>query len=88
MTDPAEKDPFDLDHFVQAQAAIYDTALDEIRQGNKQSRWMWFIFPQIVGLGSSPIAQRFAVESMDEARAYLAHHLLGARYRECVDALQ
>lgn len=88
MIDPTTEDPFDLDRFVQAQAATYDTALDEIRQRDKRSHWMWFIFPQIVGLGSSPMAQRFAIESLDEARVYLDHALLGLRYRECVDALQ
>jgi uncharacterized protein (DUF1810 family) len=88
MTDLTTEDPFDLDRFVQAQAAIYDTALDEIRQGDKQSHWMWFIFPQIVGLGSSPMAQRYAIEALDEAQAYLDHALLGLRYRECVSALQ
>ncbi|WP_206245766.1 DUF1810 domain-containing protein [Novosphingobium terrae] len=81
-------DPFDLDRFVEAQTAIYDTALGEIRQGDKRSHWMWFIFPQIVGLGTSPMAQRYALESLDEARAYLDHALLGHRYRECVGALQ
>lgn len=81
-------DPFDLDRFVEAQTAIYDTALGEIRQGDKRSHWMWFIFPQIVGLGTSPMAQRYAIESLNEARAYLDHALLGNRYRECVAALQ
>lgn len=88
MAEPMKDDPFDLERFVEAQAPTYDTALDEIRQGDKRSHWMWFIFPQIVGLGSSPIAQRYAVESLAEAQAYLAHPLLGARYRESIDALQ
>lgn len=88
MTSPTEDDPFDLARFVQAQAAVYDTALAEIRHGNKQSHWMWFIFPQIAGLGSSPMAQRYAIESLDEVRAYLAHPLLGARYLACVSTLQ
>jgi uncharacterized protein (DUF1810 family) len=87
MTD-LKDDPFDLERFVQAQVAIYDTSLHEIRCGAKQSHWMWFIFPQIVGLGTSPMAQRYAIESLDEAKAYLAHPLLGLRYRECVSALQ
>lgn len=87
MTDPKD-DPFDLDRFVQAQVAIYDTALDEIRHGAKRSHWMWFIFPQIVGLGSSPMAQRYAIGSLAEAQTYLNHPLLGQRYRDCVSALQ
>jgi uncharacterized protein (DUF1810 family) len=88
MRQATTDDPFDLDRFLQAQEAVYPTALEEIRSGNKQSHWMWFIFPQIVGLGSSPMAQRYAIESLEEGRAYLAHPVLGARYRECVRALQ
>ncbi len=79
---------FDLDRFVAAQAQIYDTALGEIRRGAKRSHWMWFIFPQIAGLGSSEMARRYAIASLDEARAYLAHPVLGARLRDCVAALQ
>ncbi|RYG89839.1 MAG: DUF1810 domain-containing protein [Alphaproteobacteria bacterium] len=81
-------DPYDLDRFVSAQARGYDTALAEIRRGAKRSDWMWYIFRQIAGLGRSETAQRFAIQSMDEARAYLAHPVLGARLRECVSALQ
>lgn len=88
MRQATTDDPFDLDRFLQAQEAVYPTALEEIRAGNKQSHWMWFMFPQIVGLGSSPMAQRYAIESLEEARAYLAHPVLGVRYRECVRALQ
>lgn len=77
-----------LDRFAEAQASTYATALAEIRRGAKRSHWMWFIFPQLAGLGRSPTAQFYAIGSLDEARAYLAHPLLGARYRECVDALQ
>ncbi len=77
-----------LERFVEAQATTYATALDEIRRGAKRSHWMWFIFPQLAGLGRSPTAQFYAVRSVGEARAYLAHPLLGPRYRECVDALQ
>lgn len=88
MTEAISDDPFDLDRFLQAQEAIYETALAEIRNGNKQSHWMWFIFPQMAGLGSSPMAQRYGLESLDEGRAYLAHPVLGERYRECVGALQ
>lgn len=77
-----------LNRFVEAQASTYATALAEIRRGAKHSHWMWFIFPQLAGLGRSAIAQFYALGSRDEARAYLEHPLLGARYRECVEALQ
>ena len=63
--------------------AIYDTVIGELTAGRKRSHWMWFIFPQLRGLGSSPTAVRFAITSADEARAYLAHELLGPRLREC-----
>ncbi len=78
-------DPFDLERFVTAQDAqsTYDRALAELRAGRKQSHWMWFVFPQIAGLGSSPTARRFAIGSLDEARAYLRHPVLGRRLREC-----
>lgn len=79
---------FDLNRFVTAQADSYGTALAELRRGAKRSHWMWFIFPQIAGLGRSDMARRYAIGSLDEARAYLAHPLLGARLRECVGALQ
>ena len=82
------QDPYDLERFVAAQATSYETALGEMRRGAKRSHWMWFIFPQIAGLGSSSMAQRYAIRSLDEARAYLDHPLLGQRYRECVAALQ
>lgn len=78
---------FDLDRFVEAQAAIYAQALAELRRGRKQSHWMWFVFPQIAGLGSSPTARHYAVASADEARAFLAHPLLGARLREGAAAM-
>lgn len=81
-------DRFDLQRFVDAQATTYDGALGEIRRGAKQGHWMWFIFPQIAGLGRSQIAQRYAIGSLDEARAYLGHAILGSRLRACVDALQ
>ncbi|KTR82983.1 calpastatin [Novosphingobium barchaimii] len=77
----------DLHRFVAAQAQTYADALAEIRAGAKRSHWMWFIFPQIAGLGRSTMAQHYAIASLDEARAYLAHPLLGARLRECVSAL-
>lgn len=74
---------FDLQRFVDAQAPVYDTAVAELRAGHKRSHWMWFIFPQLAGLGRSAMAQRYAIASSDEAAAYLAHPLLGARLREC-----
>jgi uncharacterized protein (DUF1810 family) len=76
-------DPFDLQRFVDAQAPVYDAVRQELKAGRKQSHWMWFIFPQIAGLGLSPMSIRFAIISLDEARAYLAHPVLGARLREC-----
>ena len=83
---PAQ-DPFNLARFVDAQENVYATALAEIRSGRKRSHWMWFIFPQFTGLGSSPMAHRFAIGSADEARAYLAHPILGRRLIECAEAL-
>ncbi len=76
-------DPFHLQRFVDAQDATYEQARRELADGNKRSHWMWFIFPQIQGLGSSPTAQRYAITDLAEARAYLAHPLLGPRIREC-----
>ena len=76
-------DPFHLQRFVEAQQSTYIHARAELTAGSKQSHWMWFIFPQIAGLGSSSTAQRFAIRSMDEATAYLAHPVLGPRLREC-----
>lgn len=77
----------DLSRFVDAQADIYDTALAEIRLGQKRSHWMWFIFPQLRGLGHSAMARHYGIASLDEARAYLAHPVLGPRYRTCVEAV-
>ena len=77
----------DLDRFLAAQAGVYDRALAELTAGRKRTHWMWFVFPQIAGLGSSPTAQRYAITSLDEARAYLAHPVLGPRLRECAGAL-
>jgi uncharacterized protein (DUF1810 family) len=77
-----------LDRFVEAQASTYATALAEIRRGAKRSHWIWFIFPQLAGLGSSSTAQYYGIRSAAEARAYLDHPVLGARYLECVAALQ
>jgi len=86
--DAMREDAFDLARFVKAQAGIYEQALAEIRSGRKRSHWMWFIFPQFAGLGHSPMAQRYAIGSIAEARAYLAAPVLGTRYRECVASLQ
>lgn len=77
----------DVERFVAAQAGIYPTALAELLAGEKRSHWMWFIFPQISGLGHSAMARAYAIGSLDEARAYLSHKVLGPRYRECVRAL-
>lgn len=76
-------DPFDLTRFVVAQAPVYDTVLEELRDGRKRSHWMWFVFPQLRGLGGSPTAVRYGIGSLQEARAYLSHDLLGPRLREC-----
>jgi len=78
-------DPFALERFVAAQAGVIDRVLDELRAGRKQSHWMWFIFPQVAGLGRSPTAVHYAIASLDEARAYLAHPVLGARLRACTE---
>ncbi len=80
-------DPFDLARFVAAQDGVYPAALAELRAGAKTSHWMWFVFPQLAGLGYSAMARRYAIASLVEARAYLAHPLLGSRLRECVAAL-
>ncbi len=76
-------DPYDLQRFVEAQDRVYHQVVTELRAGHKTSHWMWFIFPQVAGLGSSPMAQRFAIQSRAEASAYLDHPVLGARLREC-----
>jgi uncharacterized protein (DUF1810 family) len=76
-------DPFDLQRFVDAQEPVYQRVLEELRRGRKASHWMWFVFPQIAGLGSSAMAQRFAIGSNAEAAAYLKHDVLGARLVEC-----
>lgn len=80
-------DPFGLDRFVDAQRGRYDQVLAELRAGAKRSHWMWFVFPQIAGLGRSATAQHFAIAGLDEARAYLAHPVLGPRLRECAQVL-
>lgn len=80
-------DPFHLSRFVEAQEASYQQALSELRAGKKQSHWSWYILPQVLGLGSSPMSVRYAIRSMAEAKAYLEHPLLGTRLRECVAAM-
>ncbi len=77
----------DLQRFVDAQAAVYETVITELRTGRKRSHWMWFIFPQHRALGRSAMAIRYGLASLSEARAYLSHPVLGPRLRECVDAM-
>ncbi|EKD34052.1 MAG: protein of unknown function DUF1810 [uncultured bacterium] len=80
-------DPFDLARFTSAQEGIYDRVLAELQNGRKRSHWMWFIFPQIDGLGHSATAKRYAIKSREEARGYLAHPILGARLMECAETV-
>src|SRR5687768_13204126 len=80
------QDPHDLNRFLEAQAGDYETALDEIRRGRKRSHWMWYIFPQLDGLGFSETARRYAIKSVAEAKAYLAHPILGPRLVACTEA--
>ena len=82
-----DSDPFDLERFLLAQQGDYSRALDELRAGRKQTHWMWYIFPQLRGLGSSAISQRYAIGSLAEAKAYLAHPVLGSRLRECATTI-
>jgi uncharacterized protein (DUF1810 family) len=77
-----------LERFVTAQQPVYDEVLDELRSGRKTGHWMWFIFPQIAGLGHSPMSERYAIRSLAEAQAYLAHPLLGPRLRDCAGLVQ
>jgi uncharacterized protein (DUF1810 family) len=78
-------DRYDLRRFVEAQAEVYEQVCAELRAGRKRSHWMWFVFPQIRGLGSSEMAVRYAISSLEEAKAYLAHAVLGPRLRECAE---
>ena len=80
-------DPFELNRFVTAQAPVFSAALDELKAGRKRSHWMWFIFPQLRGLGRSPTAEFYGLSSLDEARAYLAHPVLGPRLTLCTEAV-
>lgn len=82
MSDAKNTTPH-LQRFVEAQAFVYEQVGAELRAGRKRTHWMWYVFPQIAGLGASAMAQRFAIASLDEARAYLSHPVLGARLREC-----
>lgn len=83
----ASHDPFNLDRFVQAQEQDYQRALQEIRSGQKRSHWMWYIFPQLTGLGGSAMAQRYAIRNLAEAKAYLQHPVLGPRLIEIAQAV-
>jgi uncharacterized protein (DUF1810 family) len=85
VIDTRDSDPYDLARFLVAQDPVFARACAELAAGRKQSHWMWFVFPQLRGLGSSPTAQRYAIGSLDEARAYLAHPTLGARLRRCTE---
>jgi uncharacterized protein (DUF1810 family) len=82
MTVTGDKDPYNLRRFLDAQDPVYAQVCSELRAGRKRSHWMWFIFPQIQGLGYSPLARKFAIASLQEAKAYLDHPILGARLKE------
>ena len=83
-----DADSFQLGRFVDAQEGMFETALMELQNGRKQSHWIWFIFPQLAELGRSPTSQFYGIRSLHEARAFLAHPLLGDRYRQCVEAVR
>jgi len=89
MTDTGQRartdDPYDLQRFVDAQSDSFERASGELRKGRKQSHWMWFIFPQLRGLGHSPMANKYGISSLQEAEAYLKHSVLGARLRHCTE---
>jgi uncharacterized protein (DUF1810 family) len=80
-------DPYDLNRFISAQKGVYVLALAELRDGLKRSHWMWYIFPQIEGLGHSPTTRHYSLKSLEEARQYLAHPVLGPRLKECAEAV-
>jgi uncharacterized protein (DUF1810 family) len=88
MTAGQGTDPYDLERFIQAQAGVYAQVLAELHAGLKRSHWMWFVFPQIEGLGRSSMAVRYALRHLSEAQAYLSHPMLGTRLQECVQALR
>ena len=79
--------PYDLERFVTAQRGVYEGVLEELRRGRKTGHWIWFIFPQVAGLGFSSRSRHFAIDSLEEARAYLDHPVLGARLRECAEVV-
>ena len=81
------EDPYDLNRFLSAQEGVYGRALAELKEGQKRTHWMWYIFPQIDGLGYSPTAKRYSIKSMEEARQYLDHPVLGKRLLECTEAI-
>src|SRR3954447_17701261 len=83
----ASPDSFDLERFVTAQAPVFSAVLDELKAGRKRSHWMWFVFPQLRGLGHSPTAEFYGLRSLDEARAYLAHPVLGPRLILCTETV-
>jgi uncharacterized protein (DUF1810 family) len=83
MTNTLPSDPFGLQRFLEAQRDVYAQVTMELRAGRKQSHWMWYVFPQIKGLGQSPMAQKYSIASLEEAKAYLTHPALGDRLREC-----
>jgi uncharacterized protein (DUF1810 family) len=83
----SEIDPFKLGRFVEAQAPVVEAAMSELKAGRKRSHWMWFIFPQLAGLGVSPTARFFGISGLEEAQAYLAHPVLGPRLRACTQAM-
>ena len=83
----ATNDPFQLQRFIDAQVGVYERALAELQAGSKRTHWMWFIFPQLDGLGHSATAQFYGIKGLDEARAYVAHPTLGPRLHECVAAI-
>ncbi|HET6617286.1 MAG TPA: DUF1810 domain-containing protein [Gemmatimonadota bacterium] len=85
-TEISADDPFDLERFVTAQESDFERALTEIRSGRKRTHWMWYVFPQVEGLGSSPTSSRYSIKSLEEARAYLAHPLLGPRLLAIAEA--
>ena len=84
----AQPDPYNLQRFVDAQDGVIDAALAELRAGAKQTHWMWFVFPQLAGLGHSATAKFYAISSIEEARGYLEHPILGRRLHDCLAALQ
>jgi len=84
---PVAGDPFNLNRFLEAQSGDYKQALSELRGGRKRGHWIWYILPQMRGLGMSSTSARYGIGSLDEAKAYLAHSILGPRLRECVEAV-